>query len=226
MIKDDIVTFAVAMLLAGLIGGVTAGICGPAMAVGMFMMFAKKMRGEKVAIGDVFEGFQKFGPAFVVSLLGGLAIGALYLILVGIPGIVSAAVGIPPVIMILLMPIFVVGAIAVNALVLYSMPIVAYTDTGAIDALKMSIEKVKPALVMNCVLVLVCGLVGAIGSIACGLGQLISMPVAMAAVAFGYRDNFGMDGVAAAPAVPPAPAPAAPDPAAIPDPAAAPAAAA
>ena len=75
LIKEDIVTFAVAALLAGLIGSVTGGICAPPLSVGILMMIGSRMRGEPVAIGDVFKGFQKFGPAFLAALLVSVVIG-------------------------------------------------------------------------------------------------------------------------------------------------------
>jgi len=51
------------------------------MNVGLYMMLGKRMRGEVVAIGDVFKGFQKFGPAFLLGLILGIALGVLYAVL-------------------------------------------------------------------------------------------------------------------------------------------------
>jgi len=48
------------------------------------------------------------------------------------------------------------------------------------------------------------------GAIACGIGTLITGPLAVAAMAVAYRDNFGLPGTAAAPAAAPAAPPAAP----------------
>lgn len=200
LIKDDIVTFAVASLLAGIITVVTLTICAPAMTVGLYMMVFKKMRGEQVAIGDVFQGFQKFGPAFVVYLVVG--IGA---------GIVGVVINLIPVIGQIISPLvgFIIGAV-----IFYTWQLVAEREIGPIEAITASLDKVKPDFVMYCVCALVYGLINAVGMAICGIGALVTTPLVMAATALAYRDNFGMEGVAAAPASPPA-APPAPPPAAV-----------
>jgi len=200
LIKDDIVTFAVATLLAGLIGIVTLTICMPALMVGLYMMVFKKIRGEEVAIGDVFQGFQKFGAAFVVYLVVGIGAAVVSVVLQLIPvigQIASALVG------------FVIGAV-----IFYTWQLIAEREIGPIDAISTSLEKTKPDFVMYCVCALVYGLVNMAGGIVCGIGALVTTPLVIAAMALAYRDNFGMEGVAAAPAAPPA-APPAPPPAAV-----------
>ncbi len=211
LIKDDIVTFAVATLLAGLIGGITFGICAAPLGAGLFMMLFAKMRGEPVAIGDVFKGFQKFGPAFVFMIVVGIA-----------AGIASVVLNLIPVIGQVLSPLL---GIVIGAAVFYSLPLIAATETGAMDAIKISWEKVQPNLVMYAVTYFVYSLVASIGVIACVVGIFVTQPLMLAAIAIAYRENFGLAGAApapAAPAVPPAPGmappPAAP-PAAPPPPA-------
>lgn len=216
LIKDDIVTFAVATLVAGLVGTVSLGICGPALFAGLFMMMFAKMRGEPVAIGDVFKGFQKFGPAILLIIIVVIATGVASVVLNLIPivgQIASMVLG------------FVVGAA-----IFYSMPMVAATDVSAVDSIKLSWEKVQPNLVMYCVTYFVYSLISSLGSIACIVGIFVTQPLTMAAMAIAYRENFGLDGAAPAavpPAVPPAPGvappPAVPPPPAAPTPPPAPA---
>ena len=67
------VAFAVAGLLAGIITFCSACICLGPMMVGLCMMALAALReGKKVKIGDVFQGFKKFVPSFVVVLVFGL----------------------------------------------------------------------------------------------------------------------------------------------------------
>ena len=190
LIKDDIVTFAVAALLAGLIGGVTIGICAPAMMVGLYMMVNSRMRGEPVEIGDVFKGFQKFGPAFVAALLIGIAsfaIGFLagYIPVVG--GIIGAVIG-----------------WVISGAMFYMYAIIAVQQVGSIEAISISWEKTKPDLAMYTVTCFVYSLISALGIVACFVGVFVTMPLMVAAIAVAYRDNFGLEGTAAAPAAPPA----------------------
>lgn len=191
LIKDDIVTFAVAALLVGLIGSLTLGICLPALSVGLFMMVFKKMRGETIAIGDVFQGFSKFGPAFVAAIVLAVAVGLVGVVLNFIPVLGQIAAS--------LLGVVVGGAM------FYLLPLIATTDISGIDAIKASLEKTKPQIVMYSVTAFVYSLVSGLGAIACFVGQFVTWPLTIAAMALAYRDNFGLPGAApGAPAASPA----------------------
>lgn len=194
IVKDDLGTFAIAGLLAALIGSITFGICAGPMAVGLFMMVNDKLRGNSIAIGDVFKGFQKFGPAFVVFIL--------ILIASAVIGFVLGMTGIGTV----LGPF--VG-IAIGGAMFFAFQIVAEQDVGGVDAMKMSWEKTKEDYLMFCVAYLVYTLIAQLGVIACIVGVFVTTPVAFAAMGVAYRDVFSLPGAAAAPA--PA-APEAPEP--------------
>lgn len=126
--KEDIGTFAIGSFLATLIGSITFGICAGPMAVGLFMMVHGKLRGNSIEIGNVFKGFQKFGPAFVVFILILIASSVIGFVL-GITGI-GAVLG----------PF--VG-IAIGGAMFFAFQIVAEQDVGGVDAMKMSWEKTK-----------------------------------------------------------------------------------
>lgn len=149
LIKDDIVTFAVAALLAGLIGGATGGICMPPLVIGLYMMVGSRMRGDSVEIGDVFRGFEKFGPAFLAYLLVAIAVYALYALFI----ILTLVLGNIPVIgLILFIVLFVGYAIAVlviGALAFYVLPAIAFTEVSAVDAIRTSVEKVRGDIPMH-----------------------------------------------------------------------------
>lgn len=70
LLKPNLVTFAIATLVAGIIGGVSFGICMGPMMGGLTGMVLKAKRGEKVEIGDLFKGFERFVDYLVVSLVG------------------------------------------------------------------------------------------------------------------------------------------------------------
>jgi hypothetical protein len=196
IVKDDMATFAIASFLAMLISGVTLGICAGPMSVGLFMMVHDKLRGEDIAIGDVFKGFQKFGPSFLVIVIVAIASSVVGFLL-GLTGVGSV-----------LMPF--VG-IAIGGAMFFTFQIIAESDMGGIDAMKMSWEKVKDDFLMFCVAYLVYSLIAQLGVIACVVGIFITTPVMMAAMGVAYRDIFGLSGAPeAAPAAAPA-APAAPE---------------
>ena len=169
LIKDDIVTFAVAALLVGLIGSLKLGICLPALSVGLFMMVFKKMRGETIAIGDVFQGFSKFGPAFVAVIVLAVAVGLIGVVLNFIPILGQIAAS--------LLGVVVGGAM------FYLLPLIATTDISGIDAIKASLEKTKPQIVMYSVTAFVYSLVSGLGAIACFVGQFVTWPLTIAAMA-------------------------------------------
>lgn len=208
LVKDDIVTFAVAALLAGVIGAVTAGICMAPLMVGLYMMAFAKMKGEPVAIGDVFKGFQKFGPAFVASLLIVIAAGVVGVVLNLIPVVGQIAASLL--------------GFAVGAATFYTMQLIAVSDISPVEAIQQSFEKVKDNFLMYCLAAFLFGLVNSVGAAICGIGALVTMPIVVMAGALAYRDNFAMPGGAAqpnfsAPAVPVAPVAPAP-PTAMPTP--------
>ncbi len=196
IVKGDMVTFALATLVAGLLAS-TVILAGP-MCVGFFIMVNKKLRGEQISVGDIFEGFQKFAPSLVAYLI--IAIGG------GVIGFVLGITGVGT----LLAPFL---GLLIGGAMFYTFQIIAATDADGITAMKTSWEKTKSNYVMYCVTYLVYGLIAELGIIACIVGVFVTTAIMGVAMAVAYRDNFGLEGTAAAPAAPPAaPAPEAPPP--------------
>jgi len=200
IVKGDMVTFALATLVAGILAS-TLILAGP-MYVGFFIMVNKKLRGEQISVGDIFEGFQKFAPslvAFLIIAIGGGVIGFL-LSITGVGTILAPFLG-----------------ILIGGAMFYTFQIIAATDADGVTAIKMSWEKTKSDYLMYCVTYLVYGLIAELGVIACIVGVFVTFAIMGVAMGVAYRDNFGLEGTAAAPAAPPtAPAetPAPPPPAA------------
>jgi uncharacterized membrane protein len=97
--------------------------------------------------------------------------------------------------------------VVVGGAMFYLLPLIATTDISGIDAIKASLEKTKPQIVMYSVTAFVYSLVSGLGAIACFVGQFVTWPLTIAAMALAYRDNFGLPGAApgapaASPAVP------------------------
>lgn len=155
------VPLIVGLLLAAIVSGFTLGICAGAMIIGYNKMVLRAARGESVAIGDVFEGFQRFVPGLVFVLLAGIAISIGFMLLI-IPGLV------------------------LSFMLFYAPWIMADDDDiGAIDAMKASIELFKQDVGGTIVFALVSGIISSIGGIV-PFGSLVTGPVAAGMIAHGF----------------------------------------
>lgn len=154
------VAMIVGFLLFALISGISLGICAGPMMIGFNKMCLRAGRGETVAIGDVFEGFQRFVPSLVLVLIMVvlLAIGFMLLI---IPGLV-----------LMFMFFFAPWIMAAD------------DDIGAIDALKASVEMFKQDVGGTLVFVLVNVIISSIGGFV-PFGSLLTGPVAACMAAHG-----------------------------------------
>jgi hypothetical protein len=70
LLKPNIVTFAIAFLIGGIIAAFSCYILLGPMTAGWTYMVFKAKRGEKVEIGDVFKGFEKIVDYIVIGLVG------------------------------------------------------------------------------------------------------------------------------------------------------------
>jgi uncharacterized membrane protein len=90
VVKSDLSSYLLAGLIFCLLGGAASGILQGALIVGLHIFTLRKLLGRPAAVGDIFQGFGYFLPAFLASLVIGLfvALGTICLI---IPGLVIAA---------------------------------------------------------------------------------------------------------------------------------------
>jgi uncharacterized membrane protein len=146
---------------------------------GMYRMAIKQVRGEAIAIGDLFS---------VTDVIGNLALAA---ILMGIINWIGSLLCIIP------------GLVA-QGLMMFTIPLVVDQRLSAVEALSKSFETLKPHAVMATVFALVVGLVAGLGGILCGVGALFTFPLFPLSVAILYRNFFGAASQAAYGAYPPA----------------------
>ncbi len=160
----------VPLIVGCLIGGFISIIPGVGTA-GIMNLCLKAVRGQKPEIGDVFVGFQKFVDHLIMGILQ--AIGA-----------ILCCIG-----MWITMPLFMPGTI-----------FILDKNMKWGEAKDKCMAEVKPNLFAWIIFVFVCMLVGGLGMIACGIGQLVTLPIAMCAIAYGVDQAQGGGGGAAAPA--------------------------
>ncbi|WP_110811711.1 hypothetical protein [Mycolicibacterium mucogenicum] len=121
--------------------------------------------GQPTTIGSFFKP-RYIGPMILLTLIVGVLVGIGYVLCV-IPGLIVA--------------LFAIFAHAV------------LVDRGQspIDSLKASIEIVKANVGQVILVWLVAGLIGAAGILACGVGVLVSAPVASLMLVYTYRRLSG-----------------------------------
>ena len=151
-LTKNFITHVVASLLVGIVSNISFGLLSGPMVVGYMKMVKKEDEGGTAEIGDVFKGFDDFVPALVSALVGGIIVTIGFFLCI-IPGL-------------LLM-----------ALIPCAAYLVATGEKDGINALKRAWPPIKANLVMAALSMLVLGIIGQIGIIACFIGILITLPV-------------------------------------------------
>jgi uncharacterized membrane protein len=160
--------FTLGLLLTGMIpfvGGILAQIPGQILLVGLLRMAFKQIRGGKIEIADLFAFSDIVVPAAVATVLTSLGIMAGTLLCI-VPGLVLAA------------------------LWLFTFPLVADGRPDGIEAMRTSFNTLKDELLMALVFLLVLAVMMAVGLALCGVGLLVTAPVAVLSLALLYRGYF------------------------------------
>ncbi|ABE52171.1 glycerophosphoryl diester phosphodiesterase membrane domain-containing protein [Methanococcoides burtonii] len=166
--KDNVAAFIVATIIV-VFGSIFIVTIAP-LFYGLTYMAVKGLRGEKVEINDVFEGFNRFVKSWVLLLVSVILIGIGYMLLV-LPGLI------------------------LSILLIYSFPLLVIKDYGAMDAIKESIDISKPNFVDSLVLFIIVAIISAIGGITY-IVSLVTIPIitlALVAAAESYlgsEDNY------------------------------------
>ena len=171
---------------------------------GMYWMYIRAIRSESGGVSDAFAGFSR---AFIQLMLGHIVKGLLAGLAV-IPGAVCLGIGIAVHAHARLhgpggigVPILVVGAV----LLACALPLVIYLTTCWYFTLPLIIDKQMgfwPAIGLSRAMVrkhwwsvfgllFVSGLVAIAGILACGVGLLFTVPIAIGATMCAYEDIFG-----------------------------------
>lgn len=154
-LKSNPVYMIVGILLIAVVNSASGGLLAGPMMVGFMRGLMKEDRGQPAEIGDLFSGFSDFVPALIGALLGGVAVAIGYFLCI-VPGLIIAPI----------LP-----------LTMYQ---IAAGEKDGIAALKKSWELIQKNMVGLALTMFVVALVGGLGSIACGIGVLATIPIAMA----------------------------------------------
>lgn len=158
----------------GSIGSALGGIPSGIIAAGLYRAALKHTRGENIAVADMFGITDMIGPIIVASILTtiGTAIGFVFCIL---PGVVLAA------------------------LWMFTQLLIVDKGMDGIEAMRQSFNALRGEWLMATVFMFVVALIALAGMIACGVGILITGPLAVLSVTVLYRDFFPEVGVGSAP---------------------------
>ena len=161
-----------ATLLVSVLSAVTCGILAGPMVAGLLTLVRRLIQNDPVKpqVGDVFKGFDLFVPTLILLLLGGVAIAVLSVI----PVLGQLA------------------GIVVGAVLGWAMMFVTYEKLSAIDAIKKVFGYAKSGEFTTPLLfVVLAGIVGGVGAIACGIGVFFTMPLAYCMLSGAYETLFG-----------------------------------
>jgi hypothetical protein len=136
---------------------------------GLYSAAFKQLRGEQIAVGDLFSGGRYFS-----RILGAF-------VLIGIAAVIGSIL------------CFIPGLI-VSGLAFLTLPMIVAGDKGTIDAIKASIEVTKKDWIMFTLFAIALAFIAGSGSIACGVGLLATYPLLFLGQALAYRDLVGMPG--------------------------------
>jgi hypothetical protein len=141
----------------------------PWMAGGLYNAAFKQLRGERIAVGDLFSGKKYFARILGAGFL------------IGIAYIVGSI-------------LFVIPALIVLGLTFLTIPMIVEGGKGTIDAIKESIEITKRDWLMFTLFALALGFIAGAGGILCGVGALATYPLLFLGHALAYRDLVGIPG--------------------------------
>jgi len=158
---------AVGINFIPILGWIASFFVGPALVAGLYLIMLKRLRGQDATVGDVFAPFNDsvLNLAMAGILCGVLvSIGMMFLILPGIYLAVSY---------------------------IFTFPLIADKKLEFWTAMELSRRVVTKHWFSALGLIIVAGLVAALGVLALVIGLLVTAPIAGASLAVAYEELFG-----------------------------------
>lgn len=201
LVRDDLPAFAVASLLAGVLSMISCGLLYGAAACGLLMMAYRKMTVGTVDVGNLFDGFRRFGSATLFTLLFFLAALALG-VAVTVPVLAVGAVAgeeapVTVGVNLLMQGVSTVASLLLEGVLFFSLPHIAARNASPIEAVEASYQVFRRNWLLFSLCALLFRVIAAFGVVACCVGVFVSFPLVMAATATAYRDHFGIPAGAA-----------------------------
>jgi uncharacterized membrane protein len=177
--KENFVTLVISSLIAFVLSFVSFFIlAGPLIAgltiIGLGCLDKKEPKPE---IGNLFDGFQFFLDSFLFVVVWGAVLIGISLLL----GLILCAGQI--------LSVFI--SITIGTLLLFGMLLIVDRKMSFWPASLESINFVKNNFLPFAGLMIISSAIGYVGILACGVGVIITMPLAICIPAVAYRDLFG-----------------------------------
>jgi len=177
--RENFVVLVLASLIATILSAVTLGILSGPMFAGLIIITLACLdkKEPKAEIGDIFKGFEYFLDSFLFVIIWGAISIAITLLLNLIPcagQIISMFV-----------------SIIISTIVMFGIFLIVDRKMNFWPASLASINLVKTNFFPFAGLLIVAGVLGYIGVLACGIGLIITMPIGACIIAVAYRDLFG-----------------------------------
>lgn len=177
--KNNLGVLILSSLIAFVLTGLTLGILGGPMIAGLIGIVLKLRDGQQPppSVGDVFQGFQNFLPSFLFFIVWGLILLVGTLILSFIPCLGQL--------------LSICLALAASTFLMFGLFLIVDKNMDFWPASMASIDTIKPTFFPYLGLAVVAGIIGNIGSLACGIGAFATMPIYFTIISVVYRDVFG-----------------------------------
>lgn len=198
----EVGTWVLATLIFILLGALSCGLAMPALLCGMYLMAFRQIRGERIALDQLFGGFTRFANALGLGLL--VTVPVLIMVGVGYGNFIRVALEAGPnntsstgalsalIFLYALYPLTGLVYLLFYTVAFFSYPRIAATNVSPIGAISESWEVVKRNPGMFLLLVFVLGLIYVAGGSVCQILLLFALPLIVLAVAQGYVDHFGL----------------------------------
>lgn len=145
----------------GLVGLVINSLLG----AGLFRMATKQIRGESISISDLFDFGDVAAQAIIASIVLAIIIEIGFMLCV-LPGLV------------------------LSGLFMFTFPLIVDKKMSAIEAISASMNALKSQWLMATVFAIVVGVIYMVGAMLCGIGALVTAPIALLSVTVLYRNFF------------------------------------
>lgn len=169
VVGSGLLAFAIAIGInvVPILGWIASFFVGPALVAGLYMILLKRLRGHEAVVGDLFMFFNNtmLNLAMAGIVTGILvSIGMIFLILPGIYLAVSY---------------------------IFTVPLIADKKLDFWPAMELSRKVVTKHWFSAFALIIVVGLIAALGVLALVIGIIVTAPIAGASLAVAYDDLFG-----------------------------------
>ena len=207
LVKDQYWLFVGMCLIGIMIGSaVPLGILLGPMMCGLYLTFFKRLRGEPIEFGNLFKGFDYFGPSVVATLLHvlpilAIVIPAYILFYVGIIFSSIAAQGQDPnpaamfgvmVMFALFWLVMLVIIVIISIGFTFAYPLIVDRKLQGVDGVKVSFKAAMANFWRLFGMVMLTFLLSLGGMLLCYVGIFLVFPISYGAIAIAYQQVFGL----------------------------------